>query len=82
MAIRIPRRICELARCRLTTFRDFAFGGENAEGMSYFQQRRQHQPAWDFNRYLSIPKRLIFASRVGSGTPSLAAAPAGPDIRP
>ena len=33
-------------------------------------------------RYLSIPKRRILESRVVVGIPSLAAAPAGPDIRP
>jgi hypothetical protein len=33
-------------------------------------------------RYLSIPKRRILESRVVVGIPNLAAAPAGPDIRP
>src|SRR6266481_9988840 len=32
--------------------------------------------------YLLIVKRLIFESRVRDGSPSLAAAPAGPEIRP
>src|SRR5271167_1476758 len=34
------------------------------------------------NRYLSIPNRLIFASRVGLGSPNLVAAPSGPETRP
>lgn len=34
------------------------------------------------NRYLLIPRRLIFESRVRPGSPSLAAAPAAPVIRP
>src|SRR5580658_8356983 len=33
-------------------------------------------------RYLLIFKRLILESRVRAGKPSLAAAPAGPEIRP
>jgi len=40
------------------------------------------QSAEDLKRYLSIPRRLIFESSVRVGTPSLAAAPAGPDTRP
>jgi hypothetical protein len=36
----------------------------------------------DLKRYLSIPRRLIFESRVETGIPSFVAAPAGPDIRP
>jgi hypothetical protein len=51
-------------------------------GKTRLKLRLQHQPTWDLNRYLSIPKRLILPSRVESGMPSLAAAPAGPDIRP
>lgn len=72
----------DLEPMRVSGFRDFPFDGENAEELPHGLLRRQHQPTWDLNRYLSIPKRLIFASRVESGTPSLAAAPAGPDIRP
>src|SRR5579862_2739864 len=34
------------------------------------------------NRYLLIPNRLIFASSVGLGSPSLVAAPPGPETRP
>src|SRR5258707_10596170 len=34
------------------------------------------------NRYLLIFNRLIFESRVRASSPSLAAAPAGPEIRP
>src|SRR6266403_1267317 len=36
----------------------------------------------DLNRLLSIPKMLIFESRVCRGIPSFAAAPDGPAIRP
>jgi hypothetical protein len=43
---------------------------------------RGSQLVGDLNRYLSILKRLIFESSVEVGTPSLAAAPAGPDTRP
>ena len=34
------------------------------------------------NRYLLILKRLIFESSVRAGSPSLVAAPDGPEIRP
>jgi hypothetical protein len=75
-------RAKELAPKRISGFRNFAFDRKNAEGISDLSQRRQHQPAWDLNRYLSMPKRLIFASSVEPGMPSLAAAPVAPDIRP
>src|SRR4051812_17360613 len=54
---------------KVLNFRDFLNGGEN-------------QPGWDLNRYLLIPRRLILESRVEVGSPSLAAAPWGPDTRP
>ena len=42
-----------------------------------------HQsPDGDLNRYLLIFRRLIFESSVRDGRPSLAAAPAAPEIRP
>src|SRR5499427_7017023 len=34
------------------------------------------------NRYLLIPRRLIFESSVRDASPNLAAAPAGPEMRP
>jgi len=68
-AIRTPLLHQGLARTNVSIFRDFLNGGEN-------------QPGWDLNRYLSIPRRLIFESRVEVGSPSLAAAPCGPDTGP
>jgi len=56
--------------------------GKTRKECPYFQQRWQHQRAWDLNRYLSMPRRFIFASSVEPGMPSLAAAPVAPEIRP
>ena len=68
-AIRTPLSHQGLARTDVSNFRDFLNGGEN-------------QPGWDLNRYLSIRRRLILESRVEVDSPSLAAAPCGPDTRP
>ena len=55
-----------------------------ADGWSYVADLtlQELQSAEDLKRYLSIPRRLIFESSVRVGTPSFAAAPAGPDTRP
>lgn len=78
----IPSRIFELALKGVPNCRDFPLHGENLEDCPYRLLNFKHQPIWDLKRYLSIPKRLIFASSVESGMPSLEAAPAGPDTRP
>src|SRR5216684_8853434 len=51
-------------------------------GIVRCKRRRRHANHADLNLILSIPKLLIFESRVCRGIPSLAAAPDGPAIRP
>ena len=71
MAIHIAFTGKGLAPAKLSGFRDFALDWENAEGKSAIRAASQAQPAWGLNRYLSLPKRLILASRVESGMTSL-----------
>jgi hypothetical protein len=78
-------RRLELARVGLANSRDFPKERENTcRGTFYTGCDGPRESAYleDLNRYLSIPRRLIFESSVDVGTPSLAAAPAGPDTRP
>src|SRR5579862_7423839 len=44
--------------------------------------QRTQSEGGNLNRYLLIFKRLILESRVRDGSPSFAAAPIGPEIRP
>src|ERR1700694_4956888 len=63
----------------ILTFQEFLYGEENAAKESC---PRGDQDWGPLKRYILIPKRLIFESRVRAGSPSLAAAPAAPEIRP
>ena len=75
-------RIYELAQVWVPEIRDFPVGRENAGRMFAKVTTPAASAYLDLKRYLSIPKRWIFVSKVESGIPNLAAAPAGPDIRP
>ena len=57
------------------------YGSSKARGKHRARQvpLSNGQRAFDLNRYLSIPRRLIFESSVRVGIPSLAAAPSSPD---
>jgi hypothetical protein len=72
----------DLEPMQISEFRDFPFDEESARELIVRITASVASSYRGLNRYLSIPNRLIFASRVESGMPSLAAAPAGPDIRP
>jgi len=59
---------------------EFLFGEENTSTSRF--PRASQLACGTLNRYLLIPRRLIFESRVRVGSPRLAAAPVGPEIRP
>jgi hypothetical protein len=71
-----------LVLIRVPNSRDFPKNRENPCRTSWLSDVRGNQLSGDLNRYLSIPRRWIFESSVDVGTPSLAAAPVGPDTRP
>src|SRR5258708_3684288 len=61
-------------------FQEFLSGGENTSPSRF--PRSNQLACGTLNRYLLIPRRLIFESRVRVGSPRLAAAPVGPEMRP
>src|ERR1051326_7438256 len=66
-------RICGLQASKIPTFRDFPFYGENVRRTGCRLTTVRSSVYLRLNRYLLILRRLIFASSVESGTPSLAA---------
>src|SRR5258708_27882277 len=79
-AIRNSLRGWKLELWAVLKFQEFLSNEENTMGLTV--SAADQSACGALNRYLLIFKRLIFDSRVCAGSPSLAAAPAGPEIRP
>jgi hypothetical protein len=81
VATRKPLKIHCLVLPPILIVQEFRYRGENANRLPRLLRSGQLD-CKALNRYSLIPKRLIFESKVRVGSPGLAAAPVGPEIRP